>query len=248
MKKLFSTMLIMASMVCVFSSCSEEEKKEEVLPDIPTTIGLKVGETYDLKYTSTWESSKSFVATVDSNGFVTARKVGEAVMSVPSKSLNCLVKVSANYTLYNEHLTNWGITKKEVQSIKGTPDSETDDAFGYLCNSSYAPMEMYMFENNKLVASVVLVKTEYTEQLVNHLMQRYEPIGVDSENYNLYFIDEEEFDDAKTAVVANLYNTSMWMVMYMKNPTTTRSGVGEEAFYDLLRNEISNMNIINTIY
>ena len=238
-------MLIMASMLCVFCSCSKEEEKEEVLPDIPTTIGLKVGETYELKYTSNWESSKSFVATVDSNGLITAKKVGEAVVSVPSKPLNCLVKVSANYTLYNEPITNWGISKKEVKNIKGTPDSETDDALGYSCNSSYAPMEMYMFENNKLNASVVLVKTNYTEQLVKHLMQRYTPIGIDTENYNIYFINEETFSNAETAIIATLYNTTYWMVMYLTNTTTTRSDVDKEAFYELLRKEISNMNIIN---
>lgn len=242
MKKFFSMMLIMASVVFVFSSCSEE--KEEVGPDIPSTINLKVGEYYNLKHTAAWESSKTFVATVDGAGVITAKRAGKAEISAYNLSKKCYVNVVASYTLYDEPVTKWGISKSELKRLKGTPDNDTGTVYGYNCNSSYAPMEAYMFENNKLTSSAKLVKTTYTDQLVDHLMQRYMPLTVDTENYNIYFIDEETPNKANTVVGASLYKTSYWMVVYIPNPSNTRGNMDKEALFDSFRKEIESLCVI----
>ena len=101
-----------------------------------------------------------------------------------------------------------------------------------------------MFENNKLTSSAKLVKTTYTDQLVDHLMQRYMPLTVDTENYNVYFIDEETPDKANTVVGASLYNTSYWSVVYMPNPSNTRGNMDKEALFDSFRKEIESLCVI----
>ena len=184
------------------------------------------------------------MATVDGAGVITAKRAGTAEISAYNLSQKCSVNVVASYTLYDEPVTKWGISKSELKRLKGTPDSDTGTAYGYNCNSSYAPMEMYMFENNKLTSSVKLVKTTYTDQLVDHLMQRYKALTVDTEKYNIYFIDEETLNKANTAVVASLYNTSYWMVVYMPNPSNTRGSVDKEALFDSFRKEIESLCVI----
>lgn len=242
MKKLFSMMLIMVFMLCVFSSCLEKESVPDI--SIPKSIYLKVGETYDLKHINPWDSSNDFVATVNGLGVITAKRVGTTEISAYNLSQKCTVNVAASYTLYSEPVTNWGIGKSELKRLKGTPDSETSTALVYSCSSSYAPIEMYMFEDNSLVASGKLVKTACSEQLVDHLMQRYKALRVDTENYDIYFMDGETLGTSDMVIVASLYNTSYWMVGYMPNPTKTRGKMDKEALFDFMRKEIESSGVV----
>lgn len=234
-------MLIMASMLCVLSSCSEE-----VSPDIsiPQNIHLKVGESYDLKHSNSWESSNEYVATVSGLGVITAKRVGTTEISADNLYKKCSVNVTASYTLYDEPVTNWGIGKNELKRLRGMPDKETSTGLSYSCSSPFAPLEVYMFENNSLVLSVKYVKTAYTEQLVEHLVQRYKALTIDTENYNIYFIDDETISDANTAIVASLYNTSYWMVAYMHNTSNSRAKMDKDALFDFLRKEIESLGVI----
>lgn len=238
-------MLVVALVLCVFSSCLEN-LNPNVRPDIdiPKEVHLELGESYDLKHVNPWESSNKFIATVNGLGVITTKRAGTTVISAYNLSQKCTVNVAATYTLYDEPVTNWGISKNELKVLKGAPDNETSTALSYLCSSSYAPLEMYMFENNMLVSSVKLVKTTYTDQLVDHLMQRYMPLTVDTEKYDVYFINDETLSKASMAVVASLYDTSYWMVVYMPNTSNTRGNMDKEALFDFLRKEIESLGVI----
>lgn len=241
MKKIFSLMLFITSIVCL-TACSPEEQEEE-LPNIPTNRYMKVGESYNLGYASNWVSSNTFVATVDNEGIITAVREGTAKIYSTSKDLSCNVSVSPTYTLYNEPITQWGIGKNSVISKKGTADSDTDSGLGYNTGNSIAPIEIYLFKNNKLYASAVMVQTTYSDELVEHLSQRYKPVYIDTDNYSFYFIDAETVEDTETIVVVELYNVNYWQVLYMEN-TSTRSAVNQNELFEMVKSEIESIGII----
>lgn len=238
MKKIISLMLFITSIVC-FTACSNEEE----LPNIPTSRYMKVGESFNLGYASNWVSSNTFAATVDNEGVVSAVRKGEANIYSTDKDLSCYISVSPSYTLYNDPISQWGISKNSVISKKGTPNSETSTLLTYNTSSTITPIEMYLFENNSLKASAIVVKTSYTDELVEHLSQRFKPAAVDVENYSLYFIDGETLSTTETYVLAQLYNTSYWLVMYSQN-TSTRSAVNQNELFEIVKSEIESIGII----
>ena len=108
MKKIFSLMLLCATVL--LSSCTDDEPviasavslDKNILSLVEGTTGKLTAtitpddvETKDL----TWMSCNETVATVDGNGVVTAVKVGEATVTVVTrsggKSASCVVKVTA---------------------------------------------------------------------------------------------------------------------------------------------------------
>ena len=239
MKKVFSLMWFITSIVCLTACSSDEEE----LPIIPNNRYMKVGESFNLGYASNWVSSNTFSATVDNSGVITAIRKGTANIYSTSKDLSCYISVLPSYTLYNDPISQWGISKNSIISKKGTPNSETSTLLSYNTSSTITPIEMYLFENNSLKASAVVVKTSYTDELVEHLSQRFKPAAVDVENYSLYFIDGETLSTTETYVVAQLYNTSYWLVMYSQN-TSTRSTVNKNELFEIVKSEIESMGII----
>lgn len=238
MKKGISLMLLITSILC-FTACSGDNKEER--PNIPTSRYMKVGEDFNLGYQSDWVSSNTFAATVDNMGIITAVRKGTANIYSTSKDLSCFISVSPSYTLYNEPITDWGLSKSRIKSRKGTPDNETSTVFTYNTNSTITPIEMYLFEDNQLAASAIVVKTSYTDELVEHLSQRFKPATVDIENYRLYFIDAETISETEIAVVAQLYNTSYWLVMYSEY-TSTRSVTNNTELFDTMISELKSLD------
>ena len=86
MKKLFSMVLIMASVVCFFS-CTESVER----PHIPNMVSLKVGEHYSLGINSEWNSSNPFSVTVNEYGTIRGIRAGEATVSTNYFDLSCRV-------------------------------------------------------------------------------------------------------------------------------------------------------------
>lgn len=241
MKKMLSMMLIMASIVCLFS-CSSDDEEER--PNIPTNRYMKVGESFDLGYESNWVSSNTFSVAVDNSGVVSGVRKGTANVYSRDKNLSCYISVSPSYTLYDEPITNWGTSKSSVLSEKGEPDSDGETTISYYTNSSVAPIEMYLFENGRLEASAIAVKTSCSEELVKHLSQRFKAVGVDTNNYNFSFMDAESLSDAKTVVVGQLYNTTYWLVMYMPNTNTRSANSDSKLFEAILSNFKLNGDIL----
>ena len=61
--------------------------------------------------------------------------------------------------------------------------------------------EMYMFEEDVLTASAVILNSEFTDEMAAHLGQRYLVVDVDAETYTMIFVDTKE----ETMVYAQLY-------------------------------------------
>lgn len=242
MKKMLSMMLIMASLLCNFSCSSDDEEDEKIR--VPSSCQLKVGEKFNLGYQGNWVSKNPFSATVDFNGIVSAVRQGSAIVQIKEKKLTCNITVSPSYTLYTEPITQWGLSRSSIINKKGTPDSSSSTVIGYKNSSTIVPLEMYLFEDDKLSSSAVVVKTTYTSELIEHLSQRFMPATVDMDNYRLYFLDAETLSESKNVVVADLYNTSHWLVMYMQKPDT-KSIVDEKALFNSFSSLLNSNELLN---
>lgn len=238
MRKLLSMMLIMASFVC-FTSCSDDD--EEKSPSIPATYDMLVGESFSLNFKNKWNSSNTFVATVDENGVVKAERKGTARIYSGDNKYSCMISVSPSYTLYDDPITDWGISKNSLKSKRGTPDSENSTSLSYKTNKSYAPIELYLFENNRLQSAGVIVSTSYTDEMLEHLNQRYKAVSVDVDDYYVYYIDAKNLSDAETVIIAQLYNYSYWIVGYMKY-TDTKSSIQRDFSLNPLMSELDKLN------
>ena len=211
MKKMLSLMLA-ASLFC-FASCKEGDETPEI--KVPASLEMKVGESYDLKVTGEWVSTNESVATVTTAGVISAKVQGEANIHNNS-DLSCNVTVIPSYTLYAEPLMDWGITVDNLKSKKGTPEAEEDGILTYMVESNVIFSEMYMFEEEVLTASAVILNSEFTDEMAAHLGQRYLVVDVDAETYTMIFVDTKE----ETMVYAELYadeegSDPYWIVSYM---------------------------------
>ncbi len=242
MKKIFSVMLLAASVVCL-TACSGDE--EEVRPKIPSSRNMKVGETFKLDYETQWESSNKHIATVNSAGVVTAERQGTAKIYSGQENLSCMVSVVPSYTLYNEPIMQWGISKNSIKSQKGTPVQVTSTVLGYETGNTIAPLEMYVFENDRLCSAAVIVKLTYSEELVDHLVQRYVPVSLDSESGAATFVEPLPSGERKTAVEVQVYNTSYWLVMYLNSSSSTTRSASEQAeLFEKMKEELSAIEIM----
>lgn len=210
--KLFFVMLFTSTVL--LSGCEKDDvTTNQSRVDIPSQISVYVGETYNLGSTQSWSSSSNFVATVTGNGIITGKHVGNCSISCSAGSCNVSVKATIN--IFNDPITQWGITMSNVISQEGSDYTLTSSGNGlsYTTGNSIAPNIGYMFQNGGLSAVLIPVKTEYKSQVIDHLSQRYRYIGVDANVY--YFANGNSASDATTAVQLSKYNSNYWQVLYM---------------------------------
>lgn len=219
LKRILSLLLIFMG-VALFSSCSDD--KEDSAISIPTTNSIPVGSSFSFGLSGNWSSSNNFVASVDNDGNVKAEHVGECIIS--NGNHNCIVTVTPKSNLIKEPITEWGISKPQLISKCGTDYQESGTAIGYKTNSNIAPMIMYSFDSyNRLSSSVVMVKTAYTSELVDFLIERYRPVTMDG--YDYYFVNGYSSQSISTVIGMGLYkyDKDYWMVLYMPYSSSSRS-------------------------
>ncbi len=226
-------MLTLASLVG-FCSCSSDDKEESV--NLPTSKSMWVGDVYDLQYKSNWVSNNTFVASVSNNGVITANRAGTA--NIYSNAHSCQVTVHPNVTLYKEPITEWGITQSNLINKRGKADSSSSTAVAYNLNSDITPYEMYSFENGKLSAAVIVVSTLYTEYMLEHLSDRYEPAYADSDELTAVFINAETLEQTSTTITTTYYNSSYWMVVYMPFNKSSRSTAAKTEIFEFVKSEL----------
>lgn len=198
MKKLYYLPLAFA----IFFSCSEEENLgDERISVSESEISIDFDETYTVEatfnregYSSSslvWSSADEEVATVDNNGKVTAGLIGETELTVKTAdgafSEKVKVEVLPTVTLYKEPVLKFGESTAYVKTNETRKvDSETATALIYEGENSNVRYLMYLLENAKFTSVGVMLKTDEAtaEKAANHIIQRYNLIGMED---NVYF-------------------------------------------------------------
>lgn len=181
--------------------------------NVPSQASVKVGRTYNLGSTQSWSSSNTFVATVSNDGTITGQHVGNCIVSCPHGS--CRVTVSATINLFPDPITQWGLSKSQVIAKAGQNYQETESGdLAYETGNSVAPYLGYSFENGGLSTTILFIKTAYTNQVVDHLSERYKFMY--KEGSSFVFINGNTTSESNTIVILKYYNSSYWGLSYSK--------------------------------
>ena len=150
-----------------------------------------------------WESSDTFVTTVDENGLVEAKHVGTAMITAKGKYVDATfeIKVDPLYNTYKEPLPLYGYSKDAVivQETR-TFVTANDEWVGYTgytgdYNSRYI-LYYRLDEGGKVKDIVVAVGKNYEEEVKNFLAERYyalDGIYYNSEHFIIMGDLDEEF-------------------------------------------------------
>ncbi len=232
MRKL--SFILMVVLAVSFTGC----KKEKLITLPMTSTTLHHGETYQIaaecENPITYSSANEYHAKVSSSGLVTAKFVGNTIVTLQSEedTKTFSVTVSPMSNLYAEPNISFGETKNSVISKLGTPDATTDDGLGYNNYSSAAQMLLVLLdEHDKVKGYGVIVKSSYTSELSDFLGERYDYVGYSNE----IFVYRNALTNAETTMVVGmqLYNVNYWMVVYA--PYDSKDNLNIASFDELMK-------------
>jgi len=120
--------------------------------------------------------SNSFVAHINSDGWVHADRLGTAIIRVTNGYVEDEIKliVTPRSELYAEPIKDFRLTKSKIKTIEGQPFKETETSLSYQVDNPKSPQKTYVFDaENKLYSSSVLVQKAESEELTVFLEERY---------------------------------------------------------------------------
>lgn len=236
-EKLLVLLLVLMGII-MLPSCSDDKEKNEPSITIPSTVSINVGSTMNLGMTGNWSSSNDFIASVSGQGIITGNHVGTCKVTNGNKT--CSVTIKPTVSLYKDPITEWGMSKAEVIAQWGDDYMEIDNAIGYNTGNPIAPILMYSFKNGKLASSVMTVSTQYTDTLVDFLLERYKSIGVS--DYDFFFINNNSIQSATTIIGVTLFNKEYWEIIYMPNDITKSGELEDEKISSKLKTLMSKID------
>lgn len=213
----------LAVLAIALVACKGEGEDDKSLQLSPSSVNLFYEDAQQLKVldasgTFEWSTANDFHATVNASGNVTAGHVGTTIISAKQgkKTGTCSVTVQPKYFLYDTPYFGWGSTMSQVKSKLGKPDQEQSEALVYVLSESKGIIALYMFENGKLYSVSVLVNVNYLATLTYYLVERYQPIDVEDDNY--FFLDAMSFEKANMGLMLSYFKTNTmhgYYVIYM---------------------------------
>lgn len=162
----------------------------------------------------TYTSDNPLVAEVDAGGQITGKRVGQTSIKV-SGDFNgtCIVAISPLYFTFVEPITEFGLSKNQIKAKETrTYGSETNDGVLFMgsINEKYV---LYLFENDKMTSSGVVLSSTYSSALGSYMAERY--VLASADPFIAYSI-------TKSFCVYPVLQTSLeWYVFYL--PYTLKS-------------------------
>lgn len=189
MKKVFSLMLLLAT-VFMFTSCGDDDDNPDDIKLTKTHYTLYHEETQQIEGTNVsdiaWDSENEFVATVK-NGIITGQFVGKTNVN-STKSLSFTAEVKPRYNTYEEPSLEWGASKAAIKAKYGTPYSETSTGLIYKTSNANAPMMLFIFNNNKMSNCGVVCTLSAANTLADFLTERYLVVDMNMSKYSATFM------------------------------------------------------------
>ena len=203
--------------------------KELPLTINATSISLVSTKTFSLVVSPnadgcTYESENSYIASVSSNGLITAKIVGKTIIHAKNANKNldatCEVTVTPQYNMFREPSLEFGATPATIKGYeKRVLASETTTGLIYTGENSYLTNLIYSFENSAYTSSGCLVLATYSSLLSSYIGERYVYIGT-SDDFIMYLST-----DSKTLVALKLAwqgSTAYWVALFGKSSTDTK--------------------------
>lgn len=221
MKKYFVIAIAMIGLVASFASCSSSDDDDVSISLSQSDIILN-GKTATAQLTATpnnveWSIENPFVATINSQGIVTAIHVGQTRIFAKSgnSSKMCNVTVSPQYTTFTEPLTEFGENKAYIISKLGAPNTQSDNIIAYGTATDYQ-VTSYTFENDKLTMCTVALRATDSRvlQLPLFFIERYEMKSSKINGMTAYYNASNENDASMYVLFDPQYSAGHYWIYY----------------------------------
>ena len=227
--------------VIVFSGCSKMGQKLEVNPTDITVYADGTSQITTNVEDATFASADDFYATVDENGLVTGKRVGETEIRVSSSSGTATVPVIImnKYSLYPDLDLLVGKTVADMTKLLGSNYDTSTSSTGqvshaYTNPTSYCDAILCMMEGSKIGSVGALISTSNTSMLTKHLLERYAVAGMQNDYY--FFLNH----DKNVTIALNVYSYKYLIVLYMPYSSTKASS---EIDYSSIEKALNDLNL-----
>jgi hypothetical protein len=209
-----------ATVICL--SCSKDNSNKQELEVRTAEISFHSGEIQAIDAISdfdiSYRSANEFHAKVTNQGYVQAVKVGATSIEVSSngKTVNVDTEVIPVYETYPTPIVDWNTYRSEIIASQGQPDFSDSISIGYDGYSTKAPAVLYQFdENEKLIASSVIVESIYLSELNSFIEERYLYFG--EQDGIIISINTLDPNTASIIVGHTELDDQYWTVIYIPN-------------------------------
>jgi len=207
MKKFTNALMLGAiSIAAIISlnSCNKTPATPEMTID-PASVETHAFDTILMSVTGapaevTYETTNDYVAYVSNDTLYTIF-VGETAITATSgdQKATCAVKVTPEYTLFTEPITEWGCSTADLKTKHGGEATEQEGTILYVQDEKNGVMELYQFENGALSSSMLLAAaTTRNQDIINFLAERYAYVGEQSGAY--LFVNALDIEDVTLVI------------------------------------------------
>lgn len=174
--------LILLGVCLILGSCKPTDKNK-ITYNGKNTIDIVLLEKYDLDASSgsnlTYHSDNEMAVTVNSDGIIQGKNVGDANVTISNSVNSITVKVIVS--LFEEPTLNFGISKNSIEDIYGTPDYHYGDSI-YVYGGgatledwySYAVWRMnFFFKDNEYQECDLYINSDLKMRIDQFLSDNY---------------------------------------------------------------------------